>query len=253
MPTFYGSLPYAYSIPTSGSANFSVKGPSGWYMIQTPYGPCHTYVNQDYDGGGWCLVLANRINTAGMNNLTYVDATTKCNFRTGGTANGSNTTVEAGSKLAALSNYNVWIAPCFWPALGYRADSSNITVVQFVSSTIGTGLNNTATHTKRYRWRFSNFNTRWAFQGVAAVSDETSTGAPGFYSYHAVNGYSLTTYDVDQDVNGGNCATYYNNNPFWYGSCWSGNWFGGGGGYADAPFWDSSGGDYHNYGAVYIK
>jgi hypothetical protein len=123
--------------------------------------------------------------------------------------------------------------------------------VQYVSGTNGTALN--GSHTKRYRWRFNNFTATYGFSGAEAVSDETSTGAPGFYSYHAANGFSLTTFDNDQDVYGQNCSTLYGNNPFWYGSCWSGNYFGGGSGYVDAPYWDSSGGDYHQYGAVYIK
>lgn len=227
-----------------------IKGPSGWYIINTEAGPCQTYVNQEYDGGGWCLVLANRAYTAGLNNLSYIDATTNCNFRTDGTNNGTNTVVPFGSKLTSLANYNVWIAPVFWPLLAGRVTANKITVVQFVSTTNGTALN--GTHTKRYRWRFDEFNSNWGMTGVTSISDETSTGAPGFYGYHAANGFSLTTYDVDQDQNGGNCSTYYNNNPWWYGSCWSGNYFGGGG-YLDAPYWDGSGSDYHQYGAVYIK
>jgi len=63
----------------------------------------------------------------------------------------------------------------------------------------------------------------------------------------------LTTYDNDQDAYGsGNCSTFYNNNPWWYGACWSGNYFAGNG-YQDAPYWDSSTTDYHQYGAIYIK
>jgi hypothetical protein len=229
-----------------------ITGPSGWYTINTAAGPCQTYINQSYDGGGWCLVLANRQNTGGMNNLTYVDATTKSNFRTGGSSQGANTVVPEGSKLSSLADYNVFIAPLFWPMLAGRASSGKVTVVQFVSGTNGTALNATGSHNKRYRWRFDSFNSRWGFVGATGISDETATGSPGMLNYHAANGFSLTTYDVDQDTNGGNCATYYNNNPFWYGSCWSGNWFAGNG-YADAPYWDSSGSDYWQYGAVYIK
>ena len=93
----------------------------------------------------------------------------------------------------------------------------------------------------------------YGFVGATGVSDETSTGAPGFLNAHAAAGNSLTTYDNDQDTYGINCSSYYNNNPWWYNSCWSGNYFAGGGGYQDAPYWDGSGSDYHNYGAVYIK
>jgi hypothetical protein len=224
-----------------------ITGPSGWYIINTAAGPCQTYVNQTYDGGGWCLVLANRANTGGFSNLNYVDATTQCNFR-GGTSAATNIVVPSGSKLNSLADYNVWVAPLFWPLLASRATSEKITVVQFVAGTNGTTLN--GSHTKRYRWRFDSFNSRWGMIGPTAISDETGTGAPGLYSYHAANGYSLTTYDVDQDAYSSNCSTSYGNNPWWYGACWSGNYFGYDG---NTPYWDSSGGDTHQYGAIYIK
>ena len=226
-----------------------IKGPSGWYWINTTLGPVHTYVNQDYDGGGWVLALANRGGTGGMNNLTYNDAVNNCNIRT----SSSTTATPIGSKLTTLDNYNVWLGTKYWSTLTGRVTSSKVTVVQFVSTTNGTALNATASHNKRYRWRFDNFNSTYGMVGATAISDETSTGAPGMYSYHAVNAYSLTTGDVDQDPYGTNCSNMYNNNPFWYGACWSGNYFAGGSGYSDAPYWDSSGSDYWQYGAVYIK
>lgn len=229
-----------------------ITGPSGFYTINCDGIPVTVYVDQKYDGGGWVCVLQNRKDTGGMSNLTYGNAVNSSNYRTGGSTNSAGPVV-APADLTTLPNYNVWIGTKFWRYFGYRADASNITVVQYVSSTFGTPLNQTSTHTKRYRWKFSSFSTTYAFQSPAGVADETSTGSPGMYSYHAANGFSLTTYDVDQDVDTGNCATYYNNNPFWYGACWSGNWFAGGGSYQDAPYWDSSGGDYHNFGAVYIK
>jgi hypothetical protein len=231
-----------------------IQGPSGFYNILLDGVNVPVYVDQGYSGGGWVMVLANRINTGGMNNLTYENAVQNCNYRTGGSgANTANTVVNPTSKLSGLANYNAWIGLRHWRRLAGRATANKITVVQFVSATAGTTLTNTAAHTKRYRWQFDNFTSLFAFSGVAAVSDETGTGAPGFYGAHAAAGSTLTTFDRDQDSNGGNCATYYNNNPFWYNSCWSGNWFAGGSGYADAPFWDSSGSDFHNYGAVYIK
>lgn len=219
-----------------------VKGPSGWYWINTSLGPVHTYINQDYDGGGWVLVIANRWGTGGMRNLTYDSAVNNCNI----TTNGS-TYIPQGSKLTALSDYNIWIGTKFWSILSGRAVSGKTTVVQFVSTSFGTPLN--GTHTKRYRWRFDNFNSTYGFVNAAAVSDETGTGSPGLYNYHAVNGYSLTTFDKDQDAHGSNCSAIYGNNPWWYGACWSGNYFG----YDNGPYWDSSGADTHQYGAIYIK
>lgn len=221
-----------------------ISGPSGWYWINTDLGPVHTYVDQSYDGGGWVLVIANRWNTGGMRNLTYNNAVNTCNF----TTNGSDY-ITAGSKLAALNNYNVWIGTKFWSTLSGRVTSNKVTVVQFVASSYGVELGATGSHTKRYRWRFDSFNTTYAMSNVAAISDETGTGSPGFYSYHAANGFNLTTYDNDQDAYGSNCSSLYGNNPWWYGACWSGNYFG----YDNGPYWDSSGGDTHNYGAIYIK
>jgi hypothetical protein len=227
---------------------------SGWYNVRCEQETIPVYIDQSYSGGGWCLVLANRGQTGGMNNLTHYNAVHTANYRTGGSNQGTNTTCfpNSSSPGTALSNYNVWIGTKYWNFLSGRVTSGKITVVQFVAATNGVALSSTGSHTKRYRWQANQFTNGFYWGGVAAISDETSTGAPGFYSYHAANGYGLTTYDYDIDQNGGNCSTYYNNNPWWYGSCWDGNYFAGNG-YADNPYWSGSGGDYHQYGAVYIK
>ena len=224
-----------------------VKGPSGFYNIDILGNNTKqfVYVNQDYDGGGWVCVLANRGATGGMNNLTYSNAVNSINYRSG------NAVSDPRSGSRSLADHNIWVGTQYWSALSGRVTSGKVTVVQFVSSTNGTALN--GSHTKRYRWRFDNFNGTYGMVGATAISDETSTGSPGFYTYHAAGGYNLTTFDNDQDAYGGNCSTYYGNAPWWFGACWSGNYFAGGGGYADYPYWDSSGGDYHQYGAVYIK
>jgi hypothetical protein len=229
-----------------------ITGPSGFYAVKLGGEFVTVYVDQSYDGGGWICVLANRINTGGMSNLTYSNAVNTCNYRTGGSSNSAGPVVPVGELTGGLSSYNIWIGTKYWELLGKRANSSYVTVVQFVSGTAGTALSSTGSHNKRFRWRFNNFTPSYGFNAVTGISDETNTGTPGMYGYHAVNGFGLTTYDNDQDPNGGNCATYYNNNPFWYGSCWDGNWFGGSS-YADAPYWSGSGNDYYNYGAVYIK
>jgi hypothetical protein len=96
----------------------------------------------------------------------------------------------------------------------------------------------------------------YAFQGGASVGDDGSgAGSPGFYSHNVAGGYNLTTTDRDQDGYSTNCANLYGGTPNWYSACWSGNPWGGGstGGYQDAPFWDGSGSDYHNYMAIYLK
>lgn len=247
MTVFYNS--------TIDSENISkITSGSGWYNVRCGSESIPVYIDQSYSGGGWCLVLANRGATGGMNNLTYYDAVHTANYRTGGSNQGSNITCypNSGNPGIALSNYNVFIGAKYWNFLSGRLTSGKITVVQFVSPTIGTALSNTAGQSKRYRWQANQFTSQYYWSGATAISDETGTGAPGFYGYHAANGYGLTCYDYDVDSNGGNCSTYYNNNPWWYGSCWDGNYFAGAG-YNDYPYWSGSGSDYHNYGAVYIK
>lgn len=219
-----------------------ITGPSGFYNVKTSQGTVVVYVNQSYDGGGWVLVLANRAGTGGVNNLSYYSAVNSSTYRT-------SSTVTSAPRGLGLADFNCWVGVRYWQELAGRASAGKVTVVQYVSGTNGTALN--GSHTKRYRWRFDNFTSTYAFSGATGISDETSTGTPGFYGYHAANGFNLTTFD-NANGNTCGCGTAYNNNPFWYGCCWSGNYFGGGG-YADAPYWDGSGGDYHQYGAVYIK
>lgn len=225
-----------------------ITGPSGWYWINTSQGPVHVYINQSYSGGGWVLALANRAGQGAMSNLTYNDAVNTCNIRTN-----SNTVVTAGSKLTTLDNYDYWLGLRYWSTLTGRVTSGKITVVQFVAGTNGTALDNTGAHNKRYRWQFNSFTGTYGMSGAAALSDETSTGAPGFYSYHATNGFSLTTYDQDQDAYSSNCSTLYGNTPWWYGACWDGHYFPNGGGYANYPNWAGAGSQLYQYGAVYIK
>ena len=232
----------------------SITGPSGFYGVRVGNQTLPVYVDQDYDGGGWVCVLANRQFTAGMRNLTQSDAINKCNYRSEPSSDdGTNTVVRPDTKNGSLSDYNIWVGLKYWFDLAGRENSGKVTIVQFVSNTIGCSLGNTTAHTKRYRWSFDSWNSEYAFVGAAAISDETGTGSPGMYGYHAQNtDRGITTFDLDNDQNGGNCSTYYNNNPWWYGSCWSGNYFAGGG-YQDKPYWNSSGSDNHAYGAVYIK
>lgn len=225
---------------------------NGFYWVNPSLGsttPIYIYVNFTYrTKEAWALVLSNRINTTGVANSNYsIDGVN------GVTAQSSVTYDKAvnfvnykGSYGNTNLDFNCMIGAKYWKLLGRN-------VCQFVSSS-AVPVSSTGSHNKRYRWAFMDMSGTYAFQNVSGIADETSTGTPGFYNYHAANGYSLTTFDNDQDVNGGgNCATFYNNAPNWYGACWSGNpWGGMGAGYADAYFWDGSGGDYYNYGAIYI-
>jgi|TARA_R110000744_G_scaffold147121_1_gene260056 hypothetical protein len=226
--------------------------PTGLYAFRMSHNSdkaVRLWVDNEYDGGGWTLVLNNNQYTGGMNNLKYDDAINKANYRTGGSDDSTNN-VTILKNSYGLGDFNCWVGLKYWSALANKKTSGKITVVQIVASS-PVELNDTANHTYRAEWTFTGWSSTYGMENKAFVANLKGTTTPGFYSYHASN-RSLTTYDNDQDGNSGNCATYYNNNPFWYGSCWSGNYFAGGG-YADRPYWNSSGGDNHAYGAVYIK
>ena len=63
---------------------------------------------------------------------------------------------------------------------------------------------------------------------------------PGIYASH--NGSAFSTFDADNDTYGPNCAALYSNTPYWYTSCWSGNFNGGG----------ENNGDGHYNGAYWV-
>lgn len=232
-----------------------VDGSTGWYGIYNStykeYVP--VYIDQDYDGGGWVCVLANRRYTSGMNNCSFSQAINNCNYRTEPSSDDSTNTPALlhNLKNLTLSDVNIWVGLKFWSMFGSRKTDSKIEVAMFSSGTNGTALNATGSHTERFTFRFDGFtgtNYNWSNHGngSAAVG-----GTPGLYSYHT--GYPLSAYDDDNDSHAGNCSTFYNNNPWWYGSCWSGNMFGGGS-YNDGPYWTSSNSENsRQYMALYIK
>ena len=199
-----------------------------YYLNPGGLGAAQFYVNFDFDSTrAWTMVIANRINTSGMQNLTYANAT-------GASVN------TRGTYDANLA-FNLWVGLSYWPFLGN-------TICQY-TATSATGLS--GSHSHRARWKFSGWGSAYSFLYPRGITVDVGGSSPDWYAYHAVNGYNLSTYDNDQDTYGGNCSQSYSNNPWWYDACWAGNYFAGGG-YADAPYWTSSGGDYHNYGAAFI-
>ena len=228
-------------------------GSTGWYNIKISGTNVPVYIDQDYDGGGWICVMANRRYTAGMNNLKWDDAVYKVNYRHNGTDDATNDRGMKSDANLSLASVNIWVGLTFWEALAGRKESGYINVVTYCANTSGIELNDTANHSDRTRWKFTNWTGQFGMSGASLVATDVGDQA-GMYSFSAVNGYALTAYDRDLDSNGGNCATYYNNNPWWYGSCWSGNLFAGGG-YVDGPHITgaSNGTSDRQYAGVYIK
>jgi hypothetical protein len=233
--------------PAAKSTDILAANPSaatGWYWIAAGNEVGRFWVDMSYSGGGWVLVLNNRSGNGGMPSLSYVDATKKViNFRsTSSTSPG----VNYGNHYTP-NNFNLWVGLDAWKSI-IDANSSFKKIAYFVSTSYRT-LGDTGNHTKRSSWSWTGWSSTYAMQGASSLSNEVGGSTPGWYNYHIANGYSLTTFDNDQDAYGSNCSTSYNNAPWWYGDCWSGNIWG----YNGTPYWESSGADSHNYAAAYIK
>jgi hypothetical protein len=212
---------------------------TGWYWIKVSGTAQQFWVDCTYRGGGWILVLNNRSGNGGMNNLTYSNAVNNVINSRGNYGTGYNP-----------SNFNLWVGLSAWKTLA-DANTGTNQIVEFVANGYQR-LQDTPQHAKRAYWDWTGWSASYALTGYANKSIEVGGSGPGWYDYHIANNYSLTTYDNDQDAYGANCSQLYNNNPWWYGACWSGNGFAGGG-YSDSWYWDSSGGDYWSYGCAYIK
>jgi len=219
--------------------------PTGFYWILVDGIPYPFWVDMVYQGGGWILVLNNRAGNGGMSGLNYESATKRVINYQGGNYVSSPGSSNPGS-------FNLWVGLDTWVKLANANFSTSNRVVEFVS-TSATTLGASHAHTKRASWAWSGWSGTYAWQGATNFAREVGGDNPGLWSYHIANGYSLTTFDVDQDTYGVNCATLYGNAPWWYGSCWDGNLFPNGGGYSDFPNWAGAGSDLHNYAAVYVR
>ena len=249
-PRLIGTTP---DNPAAKSTDILAANPSastGWYWIAAGNDVGRFWVDMSYSGGGWVLVMNNRSGNLGMPSLSYADATKKVvNFRsTSSTSPG----VNYGNHYTP-TNFNLWVGLDAWSNI-INANSSFKKVVYFTATSYQT-LGSTGSHSRRSSWSWTGWSSTYAMQGVSSLSNEVGATTPGWYSYHIANGYSLTAFDTDQDVYGGNCAQAYGNCPFWYGACWDGNFWGGGSNtsHGDAAYWTGSGGDYYSYGAVYVK
>ena len=216
--------------------------PTGFYWILVDNIPYLFWVDMVYEGGGWILVLNNRINTSGMNSLNYSSATQRVvNYR------GSYATFPT----SRPDSFNLFVGLDAWIKLANANFSSTNRVCEIVAGSYQP-LGAVHAHTKRASWNWTGWSGTYAWQGLSGAKIELGGSLPGLYTYHAANGFSLSTFDVDQDANAGNCAAAYSNQPWWYGACWSGSAWGGTG-HQDAWYWDSSTTDYHSYGALYVR
>jgi hypothetical protein len=176
---------------------------------------------------GWTLAINSNRNVATNPEPNWSDA-----------VNTVNTTGTFGSSLSA---FDLMLGLKHWNYIGSTA------LVQIGSSP--------SSITKRATYSSISLNTGNNYAlSLGTESLYLGASTPGIKSYHAANNYQFSTYDADHDVYGSNCSTSYGGSPWWYGACWDGSFWGGGdgGGYQNAPFWSGSGGDYNDYGSIYI-
>jgi hypothetical protein len=225
------------------STDIKLANPSattGWYWITVNGTPTQYWIDMDYDGGGWVLVGSHPVNVS-IPALTYTQAAEGF----GGYASSTYGTGDPKS-------YSMWVGLNGWNAIA-TANAAGRNIVYYTANS-QVSLGSTGSHARRSRWKWNGWNSAYSWNNPNSLVNEVGGTTPGFWSYHIASNFNFTTYDRDQDTNSGNCATYYNNAPWWYGACWDGSFWGGNGsGYANAAFWTSSGGDYYNYGAIYVK
>jgi len=219
-----GDFKVGVSPRTSCSAILSAGESTGngpYWIYPAGSNGVQVYCDMTNDGGGWTLVL--------QNNSTVTTPAPNWNDA----INNNTITGSFGFDLASFDNL---LGLSHWNNIGNQ-----------VRLQVGTSPTNIS-HKATYNISLNTGN----FYALSLSNENILLGGtqPGFYLTH--NNQPFTTYDADHDANAGNCATNYQNHPWWYTSCWSGNFFAGGA-YQDAPYWVGSTSDYYAYGSIWLK
>ena len=178
------------------------------------------------DGGGWTLVLLSNSDVQYCPRPNWNEVVNNANVN--------------GTQSADLTSFDLFLGVKYWNLLGAK--------MRLDMGASPTSLS----HRAYYDFFLDKSNSYSLSLSNESITIHTEgTESPGMYTYH--NGRSLSTKDADHDAYSGNCASNFNNAAWWYGSCWSGSFWGGGGAaFQDAPYW-SGDDEYFSYGAMWLR
>jgi hypothetical protein len=222
---------------------YNPSAPTGWYWLQINGIPTQVYVDNVFQGGGWVLCGTHPINVS-IGSPTYAATTTGL--------------TQIGSSGFTVGSVNPKAYATIMPLRQWlyivTANGAGNNFIQMAAGS-QVELGDTGSHSRRSSWKWTGWGPLYAWQGISGLSNDVGGSTPGLYTY-ATSGYNWTTTDADNDPYGPtNCSTQYGGGPWWYDSCWDGNFWGanGAGPQANAIHWTGSGADNYSYGAWYIK
>ena len=179
------------------------------------------------DGGGWTLVLLSNASKSGCPRPYWNEVVNNVNLN--------------GNMTDGLTAFDLFLGVKYWNLIGNRM---RLDMGDSPAS---------LSHRAYYDFSLDDTNFYGLNMSNELISIHTEgTASSGMYEYH--NGRPLSTRDADHDTYNGNCSNNYYESAWWYVSCYSGSFWGGGSEtHEDAPYWTGSSAEYFNYGAIWIR